>query len=532
MKKALDIFHKYYFPAGLAAAFCLALLLRIVSLSSLPNFLHADEAALGYNAWCLAHFGVDRYLNEMPIYPQNYYGGQSPLYTYLTALLIRIGGGGELSLFLERLPSLIFNMLGLVFSVKTVHLIFHDKRLTLACSFLTAVLPYLIMQGRVGLDCNLMFGCCSMAVYLTAKYISTRKTSYLCLCGAAYGLVMYSYAMSYLFVPLCLILLALYMLYVRKINLPKTLLWALIVCIASLPILLFIFCLLFKTEPFQFLCFHIYPVASSRMTEIDIQGFFPKIGDAVKTTLTYDSLIVNSIPKYGTLYYLSLPFIVAGFLVSAYHFAVSIRKRSFHYSALFFLYYIACLITMGFVGVNVYRANFFFVAYIYFLILGLRSVCLFMQSYRRLFIAALTGGYVLWALSFIRFYFKVYALVVNTAMYLNPYYFAPPLEAVRFAETQLHSDLIYVDSELQETLLFCDPVSPYEWAESQKEDDTGYGYGHYRFNVNFETPISPDNAYIALKENIEFITEINKFDMPHETLDYGYYYLFYFTGQR
>lgn len=529
MKKAFTFFHDHYFKIGLGVILCASFFLRILRLSTLPNCIHVDEAALGYNAWCLSHFGVDRYLNEMPIYPKNYYGGQSPLYTYLVALLITVIGKGDVTLLIERLPSLIFNMLGLIFSVKTIHLVFKSKPLTLACSFLASFLPYYFMQGRIGLDCNLMYGCCTVAVYLAVRYASGGKRITLCLCGAVFGLAMYSYALSYLFVPLCLCLFALYLLFLKKISIPDTLLWAAVVCVTSLPILLFVFCLLFKLEPFQFLFFHIYPVSSGRMTEVSLQDFWQKLWYAIRITLTNDDLIVNSVPKFGTVYCISIPFIGVGFGVSFYQFIRSLKNRQFHYSGLFFLYYVACLITAGLVEANVNRANFFYTAYIYFLLLGIHSVYHFLQGYRRIFAVVLTGGFLLWALSFVRFYFKAYEFVINTSMYYNPYYFVPPLEAVRYAETQIHPETIYIDAELDEVFLFFDPISPYEWAGTRQED--GDGYGHYKFKVDFKTPISMENAYLALKENGEFIDALKDAGIPYETIEYEYYILFYFRGQ-
>jgi len=527
VRKVSEYFRKYYYVIGLCAALSAAFLLRILYLTVLPNIIHIDEAALGYNAWCLVHFGVDRYLNEMPVYPQNFvYGGQSPLYTYLVYFLIRTIGNGNLSIFIVRLPGLIFSMLVVIFSIKTVRLVFNNKGLTLACAFLTAVLPYFIMHGRVGYDCNLMFGCCVMALYTLIKYVSTQKKTDLCICGIAFGLIMYSYAPSYILVPLFLTLSALYLLFVKKINIPKTILWAVCICISSLPILLFIISLLFKLEPFKFLCFTVYPFASARMSEVGLEDFWQKVWQSIKITLTHGGLIMDSVPKFGTIYSISIPFTVLGFLVSLYCFCNSLRTRRFHYSALFFLFYISSLITMGFIdAVEIYRANFFFASYIYFLVLGIYSICLFLKSYRRAFVLVLTGGYLMWSLSFIRFYFNIYEIV----SYPNSIYFIPATEAIHFAESELSAETIYIDSiGFHEVQLFFSPISPYEWARIRQED----GYGHYNFMVNEMTPISTADAYLTRKENAEFIKAINDFEIPHETIEYENYYLFYFTDRQ
>ena len=85
-----------WYQITLLILFCVTVLLRFYKLTVLPDVLHIDEAALGYNSWCLANYGTDRYLNVLPFYPQNFYGGQSPLYTYLVVLLIKFFGKGNL----------------------------------------------------------------------------------------------------------------------------------------------------------------------------------------------------------------------------------------------------------------------------------------------------------------------------------------------------------------------------------------------------------------------------------------------------
>ena len=70
-----------WYQITLLFLFCVTVFLRFYKLTVLPDVLHIDEAALGYNSWCLANYGTDRYLNVLPFYPQNFYGGQSPLYT-------------------------------------------------------------------------------------------------------------------------------------------------------------------------------------------------------------------------------------------------------------------------------------------------------------------------------------------------------------------------------------------------------------------------------------------------------------------
>ena len=74
------------------AVACIALFLHLFCISDIPGGINVDEMGMGYDAWCLAHFGVDRYLKEYPIYLMNFGGGQSALYAYLCATLFRLFG--------------------------------------------------------------------------------------------------------------------------------------------------------------------------------------------------------------------------------------------------------------------------------------------------------------------------------------------------------------------------------------------------------------------------------------------------------
>ena len=137
--------YSYYFILGLM--FLCTILLRVYKLAQLPDILHIYEAGLGYNAWCLAHYGTDRYLNVHPFYAQNFEGGQSPLYTYLLVLLIKTIGCGNVSLWLTRLPAVIASLLLWGVGVKSISLIFHDRKFTIAAACFLAFCPYYIMSG-------------------------------------------------------------------------------------------------------------------------------------------------------------------------------------------------------------------------------------------------------------------------------------------------------------------------------------------------------------------------------------------------
>ena len=91
----------------------IAILSRIILLEQFPNGIHEDEAGMMYDAFCMAEYGTDRYLNENPVYLINFGGGQSVLYAAIASIFIKIFG---LSVFIIRLPAVVFSIVTIILS--------------------------------------------------------------------------------------------------------------------------------------------------------------------------------------------------------------------------------------------------------------------------------------------------------------------------------------------------------------------------------------------------------------------------------
>ena len=131
------------------------LFIRIFSLGTIPSGVYIDEPPISYTAWCIANFGVDRYLRHMPVYFQNWYSGQSPMYTYLLAFLYKLGFPmGNPAVI--RIPACIFSILIMMLVLVGVRYLSRDRYVRISALFLAAFAPYFVMQGRIGLDCNLL----------------------------------------------------------------------------------------------------------------------------------------------------------------------------------------------------------------------------------------------------------------------------------------------------------------------------------------------------------------------------------------
>ena len=498
--------------------FAAALFLRAWRIAEVPDIVHIDEAGLGRNAWCLANYGIDRYFNELPIYPENFGGGQSPLYTYLVVILIRTVGRGSLGLTLLRLPGLLSSMVVVVFGTALLEVVYESRKAALTGALLLTFCPYFIMHGRYALDCNLMLGCSTVALYLLARYVKSGRLSWLIAYSAAFGAVMYSYALSYFVVPIFLCLITLYMLWCRKITFRRSLLSAALVCAAAFPVLLFIGTMVFGLPSMKFLGFTLSPTASSRLADISIANFRNNIIDILKYTLTHDGRPLDAVDGFYTLYPVSIPFVAIGFAASCRQSLSSFRKRTYRHGFLFLSFYAAGLVAIGFSRGYLYRANYLFIAYLYFLVSGILAAYRFAKSLGKYLCAALGIAYLLSAAMFIGYYFTSYSPAEAIPQ------FVPANDAIEYAKSLPDIREIYMDyANVGEFYTLFFPESPYTIAETAHQE----GYGRLHFRITEDTAFAPGNAYIILKNHTALRSRIEGAGYPWQIVEYPYHCLYY-----
>ena len=175
---------------------CAALFVHLFQITKIPNGIHVDEMGMGYDAWCLAHFGVDRYLKAYPVYLMNFGGDQSALYAYLCIPFVKWFGLSPLSI---RLPGILLYMISLFCGAGIFMLDEGEmaRRKALAGMALMTVLPAFILLFRIGMDCNLMLAVSVIFLYLMARAVRVQRVTayvaagiaavYVCdfLCGSA-----------------------------------------------------------------------------------------------------------------------------------------------------------------------------------------------------------------------------------------------------------------------------------------------------------------------------------------------------------
>lgn len=201
-----------YLMIGYIGTFLLSAFLHLYRLDAVPYGLHIDEAGMGYDAYCLANFGVDRYLNSYPVYLTNFGRGQSALYAYLCMIFVKLWG---LNIWTMRLPAALIGILFYLAGTDLLRKRWGEKR-ALFPAFLMAVMPYFIMQPRFGLDCNLMLGLTTLGLWFLVKAFEKQKLRWYFIAGVVWGIAYYTYALSYIFDTIFLILTGIYLLYIKK----------------------------------------------------------------------------------------------------------------------------------------------------------------------------------------------------------------------------------------------------------------------------------------------------------------------------
>ena len=89
----------------------LSAVLRFYKLDQIPPSISWDEAAVGYNGYTIANWGVDEWGKVFPPVFKSFEDDKHPVHVYLTALSVRFLGLSEFS---TRFPSALFGVLNVL----------------------------------------------------------------------------------------------------------------------------------------------------------------------------------------------------------------------------------------------------------------------------------------------------------------------------------------------------------------------------------------------------------------------------------
>lgn len=405
---------------------------RVYRILDLPKGIHIDEAGMAYDAWCLSQFGYDRHFESWPLYLRNFGGGQSSLYAFMTAGLFRLFG---YHLFLVRLPGILFSGLTVLFGTLIVrHLKPGEKWLQYFTALLLIICPYFILASRFGLDCNLFLGACTVFLYCLIKAQDSGQYRYYVLAGIAGGITLYTYVISYMVLPVFLVLSFIYALITHKFSFKKWLAMAVPMALLAAPLVAIQMINMFDLPQMKLGVFTLTKLEFYRASEIGMPTF-ANIKNLVCSIFVNDPWPYNSVPGFWLLYGVSVPLFVAGAIRLCVQFFQTICKKGHKAESYLLLWFVVCFAIGALTETNSNKVNAIFFVVIYMVIEGLEWFVSFVKEKKTQF-AYVAIGAVLASYMFCFGRFGIYYYGGQYTMDQDPmpYFFTIVTEAVEYLE--------------------------------------------------------------------------------------------------
>ncbi len=499
------------------ALILISAVVHIFKIADIPRGLHVDEAGMAYDAYCISRFGVDRYLNQYPVFFVNFGGGgQSALYTYLASICIKLFGFSVLAL---RLPAVFFSVVTVFSLCKTAKLSYvgkNDRTLIPLTAALFLIMPYFLMVSRFGLDCNLMLGTSSFAIYMILRAADKNRVIDYIIAGIASGLILYTYSLSYIVVPLFLLVVLVLAIRLKKIDLVRGASFVLPLLIMALPLVLVQYINLNHLDTMHLGKITFVALPNYRSSELHAPNIVTFL-ESLKAIFLYDWLDYNTVRIFGTIHYISIPFFAIGIFSSIKNIGASFKEKKIcsEFPALCWLLIFLVLGSMlGGDGPNANRLNGAFLSVLIFTAIGIRAFLrLFDSSLRKVMATSLTVVYTAFTILFFKYYF------VDNADHRYFLFQEPIDDAVAFVidNDELGNRPVYISHKHQPNIpsyIF------YVLATNEDPNDIDLlhgGTGEYgRFVFKECDEIDPEAVYIVFEDNDDFIAELTELGLTNE----------------
>lgn len=301
---------KKYFWIILIAAFAV----RIIGIAAIPGGINQDEAMGAVDAWALSMYGTDRFGTFLPVHFTAWrYSQMSVLLAYLMIPFIKIMG---FNIYAIRLPMVLMSTMGIALTYLISKKFFSEKT-SLAIMALVAINPWHFMQSRWALDCNLFPHLFLLGFYLLLLGLERKR--YLYLSMIAFGLTFYCYGVAVYSVPVFLFVYAAWCLWKKQLPFKDILISIVIFMAVALPEIITMALNVFHKPTIETPLFTMpYFPESVRGNDILFMNFsFEQLGKNIMATIKQvflqmpDSLF-NTLPAFGPLYHISIPFILIG----------------------------------------------------------------------------------------------------------------------------------------------------------------------------------------------------------------------------
>lgn len=482
--------------------------IHLYALGELPFGMYVDEVGMAYDAWCLANYGVDRYLKPFPVYLINYGGGQSAMYAWLAAGLIALTGSTSTALL--RLPGAAFGLMTMTFGALVVHEIMGKKhpKAWFVFGLFYLICPYFTMAARFGLDCNLMLGMSTAFLYAVLRAAKLGRMRDYALAGLSGALTLYTYAVSYIPVALFLLFSLVWLVRMRRFRWRNIAAAAAPFAVVAGPLIAMQVINLFDlNEVTLFGTFTLTKLPYYRTDELGFGNLLGGLIGAIRSALTHDVYAPNAPFQFWTMYPLSVPFAVIGAVTLLVRGVRSLRRREAD-PAFFALMWgvamlcVGALFQKGWPAPNVNQMNGIMFVTAASAVLGIFTALDWLRgNVRRAASAVVALAYAASAVLFFNWYFierdESFQFSEIPAELLDVLEQTP-----EFDGRTVHIALIYP------YYCFAEQISPYELdlaAQASEGEITYVTYGNYRFvPADFLPPLDPDDLYVCTARDSDY----------------------------
>jgi len=183
---------KWLWPAAFAVVAALAVVRNLAGLSVSPPGLYVDESSIGYNAWAIAHYGVDEHGVHFPLFFAAFGEYKNPIYIYALVPFVRFL---PLTPAVERLPAAFFGLLTIAFLTLAAWRVSRSHSIALFVLVLAALTPWITQQSRVGFEVVSMVTMLAAALWCIAdeRRLSPRRFA---LCGVFLAFAIFAYTVG------------------------------------------------------------------------------------------------------------------------------------------------------------------------------------------------------------------------------------------------------------------------------------------------------------------------------------------------
>lgn len=497
MSKIQEIIIQNKYQIIISLIFIIGFLIRVIAIDCIPNGFNQDEASAGYEAYSILKYGIDRNGKSMPVHFISWGSGQNVLYSYLMIPFIAILG---LNVLAVRLPMAIVGCISLVVVYQLLKK--YGKKITIIGLAFFAICPWHIMKSRWGLESNIFPDLVLWGTFIIIRAIERKNIPKFYIGIALLSLSVYSYGTSYMFLPIYILGILIYLLKTKRIKIKNAIIASLIAIVISIPMILFVVINTFDLNEINIGFVTIPRVYQNRFQSVTtifssnfISSIWMNLINNLKIILTQtDGLAYNSLKFFGIMFIVSWPFTIIG-IINCF------KNRSFPKNILNLWSVTACLLLCVMSDANINQLNICMIPLIIYTIIGIYNT----TKNKNLVLIGIASMY---AILFILF---VYSYITTEREFEQDLE-----EPIKYIDT-LSVDKVYISNSFTQPYiytLFYTKTSTKEYKETVKynlekvafEDIKSYG----KFYFYIPSDLSEDNVAYLVPKNYQYDT--NKFN--------------------